>query len=122
MPKKRGVFIGWLVSGAVVFVCFASGLGPLWIVAGLLITAWGVAVATNYRGAADAMPSRTGFGPFWQETSRGMIRFIFTFFALWGIGLAVAGIFKTIANNAQLACASVLSPERLRLDKSSATR
>jgi hypothetical protein len=95
VPRNR-IFLSWLLTGLIVFGCFVSGVGLLWVAAGLLIAAWGVAVAANYRGTADAMPTRTGFGPFWQETSRGMIRFIFSFFALWGVGLAVAGIIKTL--------------------------
>ena len=55
---------------------------------------WGLAVALNYCGAADAMPTRVGMGPIWQQTSRGMIRLIFAFFALWGLAILVAGVVR----------------------------
>jgi hypothetical protein len=93
---RNRIFLGWLVTGLIVFGCFVSGVGLLWVVGGVLIATWGVAVAWNYRGMADAMPTRTGFGPFWQETSRGMIRLTFAFFTLWGVGLAVVGIVRTL--------------------------
>jgi hypothetical protein len=56
----------------------------------------GLVVSTSYRGAADAMPTGTGIGPFWTESSRGMIRFTFAFFALWGLAVFIAGIVKLV--------------------------
>ena len=61
------------------------------MIAGGILFAWGLAVATNYRRLAAAMPTEGGFGPFRQTTSPAMIRLIFAFFALWGAGVFGAG-------------------------------
>jgi hypothetical protein len=94
--RNRRIFVAWLLTGVLVLGLLASGVGAFWMIAGLLMLGWGLVVSTNYRGAAAAMPTRAGIGPFWQETSRGMIRLIFGFFALFGLGLLIAGVARSI--------------------------
>ena len=92
---RRLMFVSWLVTGLIVLVLVASGSGVAWVVAGVLLCGWGSAVATNYRGMADALPTRFGVGPLWQETSPGMIRLTFAFFALIGVLFLIAGVGRT---------------------------
>jgi hypothetical protein len=86
------VFIAWLLTGLAVIVLVMTGAGTARVVAGVLLIAWGSAVATNYRGVADAMPTRMGVGPLWQDTSPAMIRLVFAFFALVGILFLISGV------------------------------
>jgi len=88
---RRWVFISWLASGFVIFVLFMTGSGIALTIAGLLLIGWGSAIATNYRGLANNMPTRVGVGPLWQETSPGMIRLTFAFFAVIGVLFVIAG-------------------------------
>jgi hypothetical protein len=87
----RLIFMSWLATGLLVVALIASGSGAAWIVAGTLLCGWGWGVATNYRGVADALPTRFGIGGFWQETSRAMIRLTFAVFALIGALFVLAG-------------------------------
>ncbi len=96
MNRGRWVFRAWLASGAAAFACFASDIAELWLITGLVTVGWGLAVASNYRGAADAMPKRASIGPLWQETSRGMLRLVFAGFGLWGLGIFVWGTVRAV--------------------------
>jgi hypothetical protein len=89
---RRRVFISWLFTGIVIFLLFLTGSGLAWLVVGLLLLGWGLAVASNYRGIADAMPTRHGIGPFWQQTSPAMLRLMFAFFAVMGVLFLIEGI------------------------------
>jgi hypothetical protein len=91
---RRWIFPAWLLTGAIVCLTVVWDARALEVVAGLLLVGWGLLISTNYRGAADAMPSRFGFGPLWQETSRAMTRVIFGFFGLVGL-LLVTGVLRS---------------------------
>src|SRR5690242_6522081 len=95
-PRSRLVVAAWIVSGLVVFVLFVWGSGLGLMLAGLIFFVWGVVMALNYKGLADAMPRRWRLGPFWQETSPAMTRLIFGFFAFWGATVFVAGLSRII--------------------------
>ncbi|MGZ3356353.1 MAG: hypothetical protein ACXVRK_03385 [Gaiellaceae bacterium] len=89
------LFLYWMVSGLIALGFWAASSGRpsgLWIVTGLIFLGWGVPVATNWRGAADAMPKTTGFGPFRTTTSPAMLRLIFSGFALSGTVILIAGV------------------------------
>jgi hypothetical protein len=90
------LLIGWLATWVVVLPMFVSGVGFFWMIAGGVVMGWGVAIATNYRGAADAMPKGFRLGPLEQHVSRGAMRRMFGFFGLWGALLLVAGITRSI--------------------------
>jgi len=90
------VFGGWLLTGAVVMLLFFSNAPALWMLAGFLLFIWGILVAVNFRGLADAFPRRLGIGPFWQETSRANLRAIFAFFALWGAAMFVTAAYRVL--------------------------
>jgi hypothetical protein len=66
------VWLAWLATSIVGFALWISEIPVLWMLDGLILFGWGLAVATNYRGVAQAFPRRTGIGPFWQETSPAM--------------------------------------------------
>ncbi len=98
MPRINRVFAAWLVTGGLAMAAWVVGieadLPALWIVTGLVLLAWGVAVASNYRGTADAMPRRYGIGPFRSEVSPALIRLIFGFFALWGAAVLATAVYR----------------------------
>jgi hypothetical protein len=87
----------WLL----VFAAFAAGfiLGRPWSMAlgGLVLTSFTLALAANFRGLADTFPTRTGFGPVWQERSPAMIRATFGFFAVGGAAVCITGVVRLIA-------------------------
>lgn len=93
--RKSKLWYAWLACAPLLFATFYVGgeiYRPVWMITGAIPFLWGVVVATNYRGAADAMPTEHGFGPFRQTTSTAMIRLIFGFFILWGAGVFGAGV------------------------------
>jgi hypothetical protein len=95
VPGGNRIFRAWIVSGLIAFACWiaASAVGfGIWIIPGLIFLGWGLAISTNWRGAADAMPKTSGIGPFTTTTSSAMLRLIFGGFALFGAGIVVAGI------------------------------
>ena len=94
--RRRWIVTAWFATGAIVFVTIASDSAILHAFAGLLLVAWGLVMTTNYRGAADAFPTRFGIGPIWQETSRGMLRVSFGFFGLCGLLLLYSGVAKMV--------------------------
>jgi hypothetical protein len=94
MTRSRKILAGWLATGLVGMVLFVSTVPAFWMIAGLLFLAWGVSVAGNFRGIADAFPRRFGIGPFWQDTSPGMLRLTFAFFALWGAAIFAVGVHR----------------------------
>jgi hypothetical protein len=82
------------VSFLLAFACWvaSSKVGrALWVVPGLILLGWRLAVAANWRGAADAMPKTRGVGPFQTTTTTAMLRLIFGVFALWGAAALVVG-------------------------------
>lgn len=99
MPFGNPVFRAWTISGLIAFACWvassAVGFG-LWIVPGLILLGWGLAVSTNWRGSADAMPKTTGVGPFTTTTSAPMLRLIFGGFAVFGAVITVIGIVSLV--------------------------
>jgi len=83
----------WIVSFLIAAVLWiASAGGPLSVVPGLIFLGWGSAVASNWRGAADAMPTTTGIGPFRQTLTPAFIRLIFGMFALFGALILSSGL------------------------------
>jgi hypothetical protein len=94
MTRSRKVLGAWLATGLVVMILFVSTIPELWMVAGLLFFLWGISVASNVRGLADAFPRRFGIGPLWQETSPGMLRLTFAFFAAWGAAIFATGAYR----------------------------
>ena len=98
MTTSRKVMLAWLLSGGAAMVAFAAGEDRpvLWMLAGAIVAAWGVAVAANIRGLADAFPRRFGGRGIWQETSPGMIRLIFGFFVVWGAMVFAIGTSRLV--------------------------
>lgn len=103
-PPKLGIVtlqrrtkLVWLL----VFGAFAAGfiLGRPWSMAvgGFVLTSFTLAVAANFRGLADTYPTRTGFGPFWQEQSPAMIRAGFGLFAAIGALVCITGVVRLAA-------------------------
>lgn len=74
----------------------AADSGALKIAGGLLWVAWAVVLVANYRGAAEAMPTRWGLGPIWQEQSRGSLRLTYAVFGLVGLLLVYTGIAQLV--------------------------
>jgi hypothetical protein len=83
----------WVASFLVGFPFFVLGI---LVVPGLIIGAWGVAVATNWRGAADRFPKTSGFGPFRTTTTVELTRLIFAGFAIWGAITFAAGVGRLV--------------------------
>jgi hypothetical protein len=96
---RSPIYRAWIASGLVAFACFVAsstvGRGLL-VVTGLIILGWGLALATNWRGAADRMPKSSGIGRFQVTQSQAMVRLTFAFFALWGAGVFVAGVLALV--------------------------
>jgi hypothetical protein len=98
--SRRWLFRASLASGAVAFAAFAVGgqeRRPLLLtLAGAIVGGWGLAIAANYRGIADALPRREGTGPFRLEYSRAMIRLVFGGFAVWGASLVAVSLYHAV--------------------------
>jgi hypothetical protein len=86
---KRRFNVLWGSTAVTVFVLFVLGTTATLVTAGVLATAFGSAVAVDYRGLGRSVPQRQQWGPFWQEVSPAMNRAVFGFFAMWGVGLVV---------------------------------
>jgi hypothetical protein len=82
------VFLAWIATGAAIVLCVGSGAVILNAAAGLLLIGWGIVVATNYHGAADAM--KAGIPRLWRDTTRRSIRLGFAWFAFCGLLLFIA--------------------------------
>jgi hypothetical protein len=94
--SESRIYRAWNISCLVGFVFFAAGavsgrLG-LWVVTGSVLLGWGLAVATNWRGAADAWPKTRGRGSFTTTVSTPVVQLLQGCFALFGAGLLIAGI------------------------------
>jgi hypothetical protein len=81
------VFGGWLIStGAAVAV---SGAGPVGrLITGLVFVCWGVLIGLNYRGLAEAMPSRM----FWTDVSVARHRLGFALFGIVGLVVSIFSV------------------------------
>jgi hypothetical protein len=86
----------WLL----VFAAFAAGfvIGRPWSMAigGLAVTTFALAIVANVGGLADAMPRRTGVGPFWREQSPATTRLTFGLFAFIGALVFVTGLVRLL--------------------------
>ena len=93
------MFRYWIISGLIALACWvgSSAVGLwLWIVPGLIFLGWGLAISTNWRGSADAMPKTTGIGPFTTTTSSAMLRLIYAGFAFFGAVFTAVAIVSLI--------------------------
>ena len=61
----------WQISGGIAvgfwFLAALMDTLALALVPGLILIGWGLAMATNWRGVADAMPTTSSIGPFSQN-------------------------------------------------------
>lgn len=93
--SESAVYRWWYLSFLIGFLFFALGafedrLG-LWIVTGLIMLGWGVAVATNWRGMAEDWPKTTR-GPFSRSVDRPTVQLVHACLGLFGAGLLIVGV------------------------------
>ena len=62
-----------------------------------MLASFALAVAVNCRGLADTFPTRSGFGPIWQEWSPAMVRATFALFGAIGAIVFVAETVRLLA-------------------------
>ncbi len=81
----KATWIGTVVGSMAVYAATGNSLAP-----GVVVTAWGWIVATNYRGIADRMPSRSRFLPD-ELNNAAFTRVIFLGFLLIGATMLYGG-------------------------------
>jgi hypothetical protein len=96
--RGRRLMAGWLLTDLFIFGLMLrwSDQDVVWGIAGALFLAWGLAVATNFRGIADDFPRRWVVGPWRNDRSRATVRRGFAFFAVWGLVVLTGMIVRAL--------------------------
>jgi hypothetical protein len=94
MKRERLVFLAWILTGAAIIGLLNFDSGIQRAAAGLLLIGWGLVIATNFHGAADAM--HAGMPRLWRGTTRRSIRLGFAWFGFCGLVLFIAIVAQAI--------------------------